>query len=69
MSKYISASAVRLPSSCPVEIASFQFLGSTPDMESLSDTIWDVVIAGTGLSQSLLALYALLELSGADFQY
>jgi hypothetical protein len=26
-------------------------------MESLSDTTWDVLIAGTGLSQSLLALY------------
>ena len=26
-------------------------------MESLSDTIWDVVLSGTGLSQSLLALY------------
>jgi RAB protein geranylgeranyltransferase component A len=27
-------------------------------MESLSDTVWDVVIAGTGIHQSLLALYA-----------
>ena len=26
------------------------------NMESLSDTIWDVVLSGTGLSQSLLAL-------------
>ena len=26
-------------------------------MESLSDTLWDVVICGTGLQQSLLALY------------
>ena len=25
-------------------------------MESLSDTVWDVVLSGTGLSQSLLAL-------------
>jgi RAB protein geranylgeranyltransferase component A len=25
-------------------------------MESLSDTLWDVVISGTGLQQSLLAL-------------
>lgn len=25
-------------------------------MESLSDTLWDVVICGTGLQQSLLAL-------------
>ncbi len=28
-------------------------------MESLSEIKWDVVIAGTGLSQSLLALYVL----------
>jgi hypothetical protein len=27
-------------------------------MESLSDTKWDVVICGTGIRQSLLALYA-----------
>ena len=26
-------------------------------MESITDTIWDVVICGTGLQQSLLALY------------
>ena len=26
-------------------------------MESLSDTIWDVVLSGTSLPQSLLALY------------
>lgn len=26
-------------------------------MESLSDTVWDIVLSGTGLSQSLLALY------------
>lgn len=25
-------------------------------MESLSDTVWDVILSGTGLSQSLLAL-------------
>src|SRR5690349_18661463 len=29
---------------------------STSTMESLSDTLWDVVISGTGLQQSLLAL-------------
>jgi hypothetical protein len=29
---------------------------STSTMESLSDTLWDVVIGGTGLQQSLLAL-------------
>lgn len=29
---------------------------STLTMESLSDTLWDVVISGTGLQQSLLAL-------------
>lgn len=28
----------------------------THKMESLSDTVWDVVICGTGLQQSLLAL-------------
>lgn len=27
-------------------------------MESLSDTVWDVVLSGTGLPQSLLALLA-----------
>jgi len=27
------------------------------DMESLSETAWDIVLSGTGLSQSLLALY------------
>ena len=26
-------------------------------MESLSDTVWDVVLSGTGVPQSLLALY------------
>ena len=26
-------------------------------MESLQETLWDVVLSGTGLSQSLLALY------------
>ena len=26
-------------------------------MDSLSETVWDVVISGTGLAQSLLALY------------
>ena len=25
-------------------------------MESLSDTVWDVILSGTGLPQSLLAL-------------
>jgi hypothetical protein len=29
---------------------------ATQTMESLSETKWDVVIAGTGLAQSLLAL-------------
>jgi hypothetical protein len=28
-----------------------------PTMESLSETKWDVVISGTGLQNSLLALY------------
>jgi hypothetical protein len=27
-------------------------------MESLSETVWDVVLCGTSLQQSLLALYA-----------
>lgn len=31
-------------------------LSSLLTMESLSDTQWDVVISGTGLQQSLLAL-------------
>jgi hypothetical protein len=31
----------------------------TQPMESLSETKWDVVIAGTGLAQSLLALSVL----------
>ena len=26
-------------------------------MEALSDTVWDIVLSGTGLPQSLLALY------------
>ena len=26
-------------------------------MDSLSDTVWDIVLSGTGLSLSLLALY------------
>lgn len=30
-------------------------------MESLSDTVWDVVLCGTGFSQSLLALSVFLE--------
>lgn len=30
------------------------------NMESLSETHWDLVIEGTGLQQSLLALYAAL---------
>lgn len=30
-------------------------------MESLTDTTWDVVIAGTGLPQSLLALLVYLK--------
>lgn len=29
-------------------------------MDTLEDTHWDVVIAGTGLQESLLALYVLL---------
>ena len=32
---------------------------ATQPMESLSETKWDVVIAGTGLAQSLLALSVL----------
>lgn len=31
-----------------------------PGMESLNDTQWDIVISGTGLPQSLLALYVLV---------
>ena len=34
-------------------------------MESLSDTVWDIVLSGTGLSQSLLALYVFRQ-STAD---
>lgn len=30
-------------------------------MESLSDTVWDVVLSGTGLPQSLLALLVFWE--------
>lgn len=30
-------------------------------MESLSDTVWDVVLCGTGFPQSLLALSVSLE--------
>lgn len=30
-----------------------------PPMDSLNDTAWDVVIDGTGLPQSLLALWVL----------
>lgn len=33
-------------------------------MESLGDTEWDVIIAGTGLPQSLLALYVYLHCCG-----
>lgn len=32
-------------------------------MESLNDTHWDVVISGTGLPQSLLALYVHVALT------
>ncbi|KAF5019297.1 hypothetical protein F66182_8690 [Fusarium sp. NRRL 66182] len=35
-------------------------------MESLSETLWDVVISGTGLQQSLLALEAAFSLQEAD---
>lgn len=46
---------VALPVGCdnPLALACPDSAGT---MESLSDTIWDVVIAGTGIRQSLLAL-------------
>jgi len=34
--------------------------GAAAAMDTLDDSEWDVVISGTGLPQSLLALYALL---------
>ena len=38
------------------ELSLFQAFKNGNVMESLSDTVWDVVLSGTGLSQSLLAL-------------
>jgi hypothetical protein len=45
----------KLPTS-PIPRMSFRLLAFFRTMESLSDTKWDVVISGTGLQQSLLAL-------------
>lgn len=42
----LSVGTVPTVTECPLHVA----------MESLADTLWDVVICGTGLQQSLLAL-------------
>jgi hypothetical protein len=40
----------------PLPLSSLKVTLSYFDMDTLNDTEWDVVIAGTGLPQSLLAL-------------
>ncbi|ERF73839.1 hypothetical protein EPUS_05544 [Endocarpon pusillum Z07020] len=51
------AIAVALPVVCdPANPPALAYPDFAATMEALSDTIWDVVIAGTGIRQSLLAL-------------
>lgn len=38
-------------------------------METLSDTNWDVIINGTGFSQSLLALWVILSENGRELEH
>ena len=61
----VPSSFTRMSAECGGQaLEQTRFLSECPDddiapMESLSETKWDVVIAGTGLAQSLLALSVL----------
>jgi len=51
LNDFFKAASLTLSS---VNLCLFQLTAA--EMESLSDEVWDVVIAGTGIPQSLLAL-------------
>lgn len=51
-----SPSPFPLPQHCPRETFAQAQRGAHLTMESLGETTWDVIVCGTGLQQSLLAL-------------
>lgn len=53
----LARTAPATASRCAGLFATWQIANSHVAMESLDDTLWDVIICGTGLQQSLLALY------------
>jgi len=59
--RLVTHAKMTLPSLSDISIFSY-----SSNMESLDNTEWDVLIVGTGLQQSLLALYVPYESARVD---